>query len=84
MYGKTAENCNQYLNAGQKVHVVGRLKPDPKTGGPRLYTRHDGTIGASFEIIADTVHFLSDPNGSIVNEETGEVMEVRETEEIPF
>ena len=37
----------------------GRIKGDPNTGGPRLWTRQDGSIGANFEIVADTVRFLS-------------------------
>ena len=39
--------------------VEGRLIPDPSTGGPRTYTRQDGTSGASFEVTASTVRFLS-------------------------
>lgn len=56
---KVAENCNQYLSKGSKVLVEGRLKPDPNTGGPRTYVRSDSTVGASFEITADSVRFLS-------------------------
>jgi single-strand DNA-binding protein len=37
-WGKTAENCNQYLHKGSLVLVEGRLVCDPETGGPRLYT----------------------------------------------
>ena len=56
---RVAENCNQYLQRGSKVLVEGRIKPDPSTGSPRLYQRQDGTVGASYEITADTVRFLS-------------------------
>ena len=59
VYGKQAENCNQYLTKGQKVLVEGTLVVDEKTGGPRVYTRRDGTAGASFEVRATTVRFLS-------------------------
>jgi single-strand DNA-binding protein len=38
--------------------VEGRLRPDPTTGGPRLWTRQDGTVGASFELTASEVKFL--------------------------
>jgi single-strand DNA-binding protein len=58
-WGKQAETCNQYLKRGSKVLVEGRLVPDKETGGPRVYTRQDGTTGASFEISASTVRFLS-------------------------
>ncbi len=57
-WGKQAETCNQYLHKGSKVLVEGRLTPD-KNGGPRVWTRQDGTPGASFEVTASTVRFLS-------------------------
>jgi single-strand DNA-binding protein len=59
VWGKQAESCNQYLRKGSKLLVEGRLVPDPSTGGPRLWTRQDGTAAASFEISANTVRFLS-------------------------
>ncbi len=62
VYGKQAEICNQYLAKGRKVLVEGTLVVDEKTGGPRVYTRKDGTAGASFEVRATTVRFLS-PKG---------------------
>ena len=58
VFGKTAETCNQYLHKGSKVLVEGRLTAD-KNGSPRIWTRQDGTPGASFEINAQTVRFLS-------------------------
>ena len=58
-WGKQAETCNQYLKKGRKVLVEGRLVVDPATGGPRVYTRQDGTPASSFEVSASTVRFLS-------------------------
>ena len=58
-WGKQAETCNQYLKKGSKVLVEGRLTCDPATGGPRVFTRQDGTNGASYEISSSTVRFLS-------------------------
>jgi len=58
VWGPQAEFCNQYLSKGSAVLVVGRLRPDPETGGPRVYTRKDGTTGASFEVTAENVRFL--------------------------
>lgn len=58
-WGKTATACNQFLKKGSSVLVEGRLQADKATGGPRVFTRQDGTTGASFEITADTVRFLS-------------------------
>lgn len=59
VWGKQAETTNQYLKQGSLVLVEGRLTPDPKTGGPRIFKRQDGTEGASFEISASSVRFLS-------------------------
>ena len=58
-WGKTAEICNQYVKKGSKVLVEGRLTPDKATGGPRVWTKQDGTAQASFELTANTVRFLS-------------------------
>lgn len=58
VWGKQAEACNQYLKKGRTVLVEGRLNADKATGGPRIFTRQDGTSGASFEVTADTVRFL--------------------------
>jgi single-strand DNA-binding protein len=59
VWGKQAENCNNFLKKGSKVLIEGRLTPDPATGGPRTYTRGDGSSGAQYEITANTVRFLS-------------------------
>ena len=61
VFGKQAETVNQYLSKGKMVLVEGRLRVDPKTGGPATYTRQDGTVGSSFDITANTVRFLSSP-----------------------
>ena len=59
VWGKQAESCNQYLKKGSKVLVEGRLTPDPATGGPKLWTRQDGSAASSFDVSASTVRFLS-------------------------
>lgn len=59
VWGKQAENCNQYLNKGSQVLIEGRINPDPETGGPRVFTRQDGSSGSSFEVTANIVRFLS-------------------------
>lgn len=58
-WGKQAEICNQYLKKGSKVLIEGRLTPDKATGGPRIWQKQDGSSGASFEVTAGTVRFLS-------------------------
>jgi len=56
-WGKQAESCNTYLSKGSKVLVEGRLKAEPT-----VYQRKDGTWGASYEITAESVRFLT-PKG---------------------
>jgi len=55
---RLAETCNEYLSKGRQVLVEGRMKPDPETGNPKVFTRNDGTSGASYEVTAQTVTFL--------------------------
>jgi single-strand DNA-binding protein len=62
VFGKQAETVNQYLTRGKLVLVEGRLRCDPKTGGPVVFARQDGTSGAAFEIVTSNVRFLS-PKG---------------------
>ncbi len=81
-WDKQAEICNQYLRKGSKVLVEGRLTPD-KNGGPRIWTKQDGTSAASFEVTAGTVRFLSTRGEG----GAGEPIEEHPTEqgdEIPF
>lgn len=59
VWGRQAEACNQYLRQGSRVLVEGRLIPDLQTGGPKIWTRQDGSPGASFEISASNVRFMS-------------------------
>ncbi len=59
VFGKSAETAAQYLKKGSAVLIEGRLTPDKASGGPRVYTRPDGTMGATYEVFANTVRFLS-------------------------
>ncbi len=58
VFGKSAETAAQYLKKGSAVLVEGRLTPDKTSGGPRTYQRQDGTMGATYEVAANTVRFL--------------------------
>ncbi len=86
VWRKQAETVNEYLSKGSKVLVEGRIKPDPNTGSPRVFTRQDGTVGASFEITADTVRFLSsrDEGSFAEGGEAGGGAAAQEEDEIPF
>ena len=58
VWNKQAEACNNYLQKGSLVLVEGELRPDRETGNPRVFTRNDGTTGASYEVFAHNVRFL--------------------------
>jgi single-strand DNA-binding protein len=89
VFGKQAEVCNQYLAKGRKVLVEGELVVDEKTGGPRVYTRKDGTAGASFEVRGNTVRFLT-PKGESEGSTAGGITPVptdagsMSEEDLPF
>jgi single-strand DNA-binding protein len=82
-WGKMAEACNSYLKKGSQVFVEGRLTADPATGGPRLWTRQDGSLAASFEIHADLVQFLGGKNGD-ANGQAEQRVGLPAEPEIPF
>jgi single-strand DNA-binding protein len=81
VWGRQAEAANQYLSKGRQVLVEGRLRPDPNTGGPRLWTRNDGSVGASFEVVADRVQFLGSNGSGAGQAETDSSFE---DDQIPF
>ena len=68
--------------------VEGRIKPDPNTGGPRLWTRQDGTVGSSFEVTADNFSFVGsktdDGGGYSDGDYEGGVAPAQEEDDIPF
>lgn len=83
-WGKQAETTNQYLRKGSKVLVEGRLVPDPTSGGPRVFTRQDGTTGASFEVSANTVRFMSTRSDGEGDAGGMDIPEGDAGDEIPF
>ena len=85
VWGKQAESANEYLSKGRRVLVEGRLRPDPQTGGPRIFTRQDGTAGSSYEITASTVQFMGGRDeGSYSGGDSLEGAPAKEEDEIPF
>lgn len=87
VWGPQAETVNQYLSKGRRVLVEGRLRADDN-GGPPMWTGQDGTVRASFEIIADTVRFLGgrdDAGGSgYSGDDSFDQSPVEEEDDIPF
>ena len=78
-----AKICNQYLAKGRKVAVVG-------SGSRHTYTTQDGKSGASLEVTAQDVEFLSpkgesqgeQPAPAQVDQQTG--YEQVDPDELPF
>jgi len=87
-WGKTAEVCNQYVKKGSKVLVEGRLTPDKNTGGPRIWTKADGTAGASYDVTASNVRFLSargeNDGGPVAGGGGMDMAELPPEDDIPF
>ena len=82
---RLAETCNQFLQKGRLVLVEGRLQPDER-GNPRVFTRSDGTTGASYEVTAVVVKFLGGRGEAPLAETPGAAAEppAEAEEEIPF
>ena len=51
-WGKTGDNCFEYLKKGRKVAVVGELQA-------RLYEGRDGTTRMALDVAVDEVEFLT-------------------------
>ncbi len=85
VFGKQAEACAQYLKKGSACLVEGRLNPDLQSGGPRIFQRQDGTSGASFEVTANTVRFLSSrAESGALPSDSGEEAPAGSEDDIPF
>ena len=85
VWDKQAETVSNYLKKGRQVFVEGRLQPDRETGNPRVFTRQDGTSGASYEIVANVVRFLGGREDTAGPEiESTDEPPVGDNSEIPF
>lgn len=81
---KLAETCNQFLSKGRQVYIEGQMRPDPNTGGPRIWTGNDGTARASYEVTALTVKFLGVRGEAVEVPAEGPEGPGQGEEEIPF
>lgn len=76
VFGRTAENCERYLQKGSQVGVQGRIQ----TGS---YTNKDGNKVYTTEVIADRVEFLGGKNNtSYVQDDSGK-SETKSTSAMP-
>ena len=57
-WDKMAEACNQYLDKGSRVLVVGEIEE------PNVWTDRDGAARATLQVTAKTVRFLTSKNKS--------------------
>ncbi len=55
VFGKTGENCAEYLSKGRPVLVEGRLR--------QRSWEADGVKRSKIEVVADNVQFLGSPRG---------------------
>ena len=86
VFGKSGEACKNFLKKGSKVLVEGRMNADA-SGNPRIWTRQDGSAGASFEVTALSVKFLSsrgEGGGSMPGGEMLDAEPPHDETEIPF
>jgi single-strand DNA-binding protein len=57
VWGKTAENCAQYLAKGRTVYIEGRIQT-------REWEDKEGQKRKTTEVVAQTVQFLGGPRGA--------------------
>jgi len=84
LWNNEAENACKYLKKGNPVLVKGRMKADPNTGGPVVYTKQDGTVGASFEVNAILVRYLPKGGDSTGQPDDSQEPALVEEDAIPF
>ena len=73
-----AENCQRYLAKGRKVAVLGSISLN-------TYTKKDGTGGASLEVNADQVEFLSPKDAAEQPKPPAEgFIQVDDQDDLPF
>jgi single-strand DNA-binding protein len=83
-WGAQAENHNKYLTVGSQVLVEGHLDPDEATGGPRAYMRKNGDPGASYEMTAHKVVYLSKSTESQVENDNFSGQQRMDEDPLPF
>ena len=73
-----AENCQRFLSKGRKVAVLGSISLN-------TYTKKDGTGGASLEVNADQVEFLSPKDAAEQPKPPAEgFIQVDDQDDLPF
>jgi len=73
VWGRQAEQCNQYLSKGQQAYVEGRLHA-------RNWQGQDGQTRTSLEVTANRVLFLGKAMGTATLPDEGDIV----PDEMPF
>jgi len=73
VWGRQAEQCNQYLKKGQQVYVEGRLHA-------REWQTQDGQTRTSLEVTSSNVVFLGRPSGGAALSDEGDIV----PDDMPF
>lgn len=55
-WGKLAETASKYVHKGDHILLEGRLRPDPATGRPKVFSMNDGSFGSSYEVTVERIH----------------------------
>ena len=77
-WNQLGENCQKYLAKGRKVSVVGSV-------AAYAYSMQDGKPGASLEVVANDVEFLSSKGEAESNSATDESGYTQvETDDLPW
>lgn len=85
VFGKLAEIANERIRAkGMKIFLTGELVPDWETGAPRLWTRQDGTAGASYEVRVNHLVFFDKRENGEEYSDTPAQAEYVDAGDIPF
>lgn len=66
-WGKLSNLCAERIVEGALVHVNGKMSGG-SDGYPRMWKRSDGTLSASFELVARTVNVLFTGAGAVSTE----------------
>lgn len=73
VWGKTAENCAEYLSKGRPVFIEGRLQFSQ-------WETDDGQKRSKLEVVANQVQFLGEAKGKSAPEDTSKAGQ----DDIPF
>lgn len=84
VWRKLAKNCAEFLHKGSKVLITGELAPI------NIFTKNDGTPGASYEVTAHSVEFMDGKaqddggEGFVANQRQAPPVQKKAETDVPF